>query len=212
MSNEPPEQFYRRQDESPDELFYQVPRLTTHIDDATIRAITTYYEEVLSSGDSLLDLMSSWISHLPESVAYGRVSGLGMNAEELARNPQLTDWAVENLNDNPCLPYADDSFDAVMIVVSIQYLTNPFDVFAEISRVLKPTGQCIVAMSHRLFPTKAIFAFQTLSPAERCQLVMSYMHRGDHFKDITFTDRSPEGADPLWIVKGIVRGKVKGIV
>lgn len=208
MTNEPPQQFFRRQDESPDELFYQVPRLTTHIDDATIRAITTYYEEVLSSGYSLLDLMSSWISHLPESVTYGRVSGLGMNAEELACNPQLTDWAVQNLNDSPQLPYADESFDAVMIVVSIQYLTNPFDVFAEISRVLKPGGQCVVSMSHRLFPTKAIYAFQTLSPAERCQLVMSYMQRGDHFTDITFIDRSPVGADPLWIVRGTVQETV----
>ena len=207
MSNEPPEQFFRRQDESPDELFYEVPRLTTHIDDATIRAITSYYEEVLCSGGSLLDLMSSWISHLPELVDYSRVSGLGMNAEELASNPRLTDWDVQNLNDNPHLPYADESFDAVMVVVSIQYLTNPFDVFAEISRVLKPDGQCIVAMSHRLFPTKAIYAFQTLRPAERCQLVMSYMHRADLFKDITFVDRSPEGADPLWIVRGTAQKK-----
>jgi len=204
MSHEPPEQFFRRQDESPDELFYQVRRLTTHIDDATISAITTYYEEVLGSGDSLLDLMSSWISHLPESVDYGRVSGLGMNAEELAINPRLTDWTVQNLNDNPRLPYADQSFNAVMIVVSIQYLTNPFAVFAEISRVLKPAGQCVVAMSHRLFPTKAIAAFQALNPSERCQLVMSYMHRDSYFKDITFIDRSPEGADPLWIVRGNV--------
>jgi SAM-dependent methyltransferase len=202
MSNELPEAFFRRQDESPDELFYQVPRLTTHIDDATIQAVTAYYEEVLASGGSLLDLMSSWISHLPESVSYDRVSGLGMNAEELASNPKLTDWTVQNLNDNPRLPYTDESFDAVMIVVSIQYLTNPFDVFAEISRVLKPGGQCIVAMSHRLFPTKAIAAFQSLNPTERCQLVMSYMHGGGGLKDITFIDRSPEGADPLWIVRG----------
>jgi SAM-dependent methyltransferase len=204
MNDDPPAQFFRRQDESPDELFYQVPRLTTHIDDATIQAITTYYEEVLGAGDSLLDLMSSWISHLPDSAIYGRVSGLGMNAEELASNPRLTDWAVHNLNDNPRLPYNDASFDAVMIVVSIQYLINPFDVFAEISRVLKPAGQCIVAMSHRLFPTKAIAAFQALDPAERCQLVMSYMHRDGCFKDITFIDKSPEGADPLWIVRGTV--------
>jgi SAM-dependent methyltransferase len=204
MISEPPEQFFRRQDESPDELFYQTPRLTTHIDDATIRAITTYYEGVLGAGDSLLDLMSSWISHLPESVEFGRVSGLGMNAEELAINPRLTDWTVQNLNDNPRLPYADQSFDAVMIVVSIQYLTNPYAVFAEISRVLKPAGQCVVAMSHRLFPTKAIAAFQALSPSERCQLVMSYMQRGSCFTDVEFIDRSPDGADPLWIVRGRV--------
>jgi SAM-dependent methyltransferase len=202
-----PDGFFTREDESPDEAFYAAPRFTTHIDDATITNLSHYYREVFSPSDSLLDLMSSWISHLPNEVQYQHVSGLGMNEDELAGNPRLDDFAVQNLNTNQQLPYAGEQFDAVMIVVSIQYLTRPLEVFAEINRILTPGGKCIVAMSHRLFPTKAIYAFQVLSPAERCQVVSTYMNRANQGVDIELIDRSPPNADPLWLVVGTKPGK-----
>ncbi len=197
-----PEQFFSREDETPDEHFYQEPRFTTHIDDATILEITKYYREVLSPSDRLLDLMSSWVSHLPGEIGYRQISGLGMNSEELARNPRLDDFVVQNLNTVPRLPYSDGSYDAVMVIVSIQYLIKPFDVFSEIARVLTPGGKCIVAMSHRLFPTKAIYAFHVLAPAERCRLVSAYMEQTQLMTDIEIIDRSPRNADPLWLVVG----------
>ncbi len=197
-----PDYFFRRQDESPDEIFYSIKRLEKHIDDETIDAVTTYYREALSPEDRLLDLMSSWISHLPVDVSYRHVSGLGMNQEELEKNPRLDEWLVHNLNTEPQMPYADESFDKVMIVVSIQYLTRPFEVFRDIARVLATGGECMVMMSHRLFPTKAIYAFHALGPADRCQLVMHYMDKTGSFSEIELIDRSPANADPLWIVKG----------
>lgn len=196
-----PEQFFERQDESPDELFYEQPRLVTHIDDATIRKLSDFYRESIPEGARVLDLMSSWISHLPADQAYRRVAGLGMNAEELTANPALDEWRVQNLNEQPTLPWEDNSFDAVLIAVSVQYLTRPFDVFQEIQRVLSPEGTCIVAMSHRLFPTKAIQAFRVLSAEDRCRLVAGYMDYAE-LKSIEALDRSPAGADPLWIVRG----------
>ena len=193
---------FNRQDDSPDEIFYSIPRMVNHIDAATIRNITEFYSEKLSEQDELLDLMSSWVSHLPDSTPYKRVTGLGMNYEELKANPQLDEAVVQNLNVTPILPFPNASFNAVMIVVSVQYLTKPFDVFKEISRVLKLGGQCIVAMSHRLFPSKAIYAFQALGPHERVKFVQNYMIEAG-FKEIEFLDRSPKGADPLWIVRGL---------
>jgi SAM-dependent methyltransferase len=193
---------FNRQDDSPDEAFYSIPRMVNHIDDATINEITRFYQETLSSEDELLDLMSSWVSHLPDGVNYGRVTGLGMNLNELNANTRLDEALVHNLNVTPTLPFSDASFNAAMIVVSIQYLTRPFEVFEEIRRVLKPGGQCIIAMSHRLFPTKAIYAFQTLAPQDRVQLVQEYMRRAG-LERIEFLDRSPAGADPLWIVRGL---------
>lgn len=197
-----PPGFFKRDDESADTAFYAQPRFTTHIDDATISALTDFYGESLAPSMRILDLMSSWISHLPHRVRYRHVAGHGMNDAELRENPRLDEYAVVNLNETPALPWRDDTFDAVLIAVSVQYLTRPFDVFAEIGRVLAPGGQCIVAMSHRLFPTKAIQAFKVLSPADRCRLVASYMETGGHLKDIEAIDRSPENADPLWIVRG----------
>ncbi len=197
-----PDHYFHREDESSDDTFYAQPRFTTHIDDATITNITHFYREVLSPSDRLLDLMSSWISHLPNEVGYKHVSGLGMNDEELARNPRLDDYLVQNLNVDTKLPYPNEQFDAVMIVVSIQYLTHPLEVFQEIDRILAPGGKCIVAMSHRLFPTKAIYAFQLLPPDERCRLVAAYMKEANEHCNVEVIDRSPPNADPLWLVVG----------
>lgn len=203
-----PPTLFARQDVSPDGEFYRVPRLVAHIDAATIAALTDFYAEVLPAGADLLDLMSSWISHLPDDVQYGHVAGLGMNLDELAANPRLNDYVVHDLNALPELPFADARFDAVMIAVSVQYLVQPVAVFREIGRVLRDGGRLIVAMSHRCFPTKAIRAFHELPVNERVRLVGAYCQRAGCFEAIEFVDRSPMQADPLWIVQA--RRAVRG--
>lgn len=189
-----------RADETPDAHFYAAPRMVVHIDAATITALTDYYAEILFDGADVLDLMSSWVSHLPESVPLGRVAGLGMNEEELAANPRLSDHVVHDLNTSPTLPYADASFDFVVNAVSVQYLTRPLEVFAEIGRVLRPGGRSVVAMSHRCFPTKAIRAFHVPGAEPRFRLVETYHAESGQFSAVHRVDRSPTGADPLWIV------------
>jgi SAM-dependent methyltransferase len=195
-----PAEMFRRADESPDRDFYLEPRLVAHIDDATVSALTALYRQLLPPGGELLDLMSSWISHLPEDVRYARVSGLGMNAAELAANPRLDDSVVHDLNADPALPYPDACFDAVLNAVSVQYLVKPVAVFADVARVLRPGGLALVAMSHRLFPTKAIAAFQSLPPGQRIDLVRVYFETAGGFEAAQFIDGSPDGADPLWVV------------
>ena len=108
---------------------------------------------------------------------------------------------MQDLNITPTLPFADNSFDAVLIAVSIQYLVKPVAVMTELNRCLSPGGQCIVAMSHRLFPTKAIHAFQVLPAADRCQVVATYMEKSG-LTGIEALDQSPHTGDPLWIVRG----------
>ena len=197
-----PKQLFDRVDPSADSEFYAVPRMVTHIDDATIDAITALYREKLAAGCAVLDLMSSWVSHLPEDIAYDRVAGLGMNEAELAANPRLTEWVVHDLNATPALPYEDASFDAVVNAVSVQYLTDPVAVFAQIARVLRPGGLSIVAMSHRCFPTKAIRAFHEFSGPQPLELVEQYHSLSGGFDTVERLDRSPSGADPLWVVVG----------
>jgi len=196
-----PAHFFARADESPDEHFYTEPRLVTHIDQTTIDALTDYYRAFIPANARVLDLMSSWISHLPEEVAYQHVAGLGMNASELEANRQLDEFRVQNLNTNPSLPFDPGTFDRAMIAVSIQYLTRPFEVLASVHETLADGGAICIAMSHRLFPTKAIAAFQQLPTRERIQLVGYYLDRAG-FTEVHFEDRSPENADPLWLVTG----------
>jgi len=198
--------FFDRQDESADAHFYASPRFVVHIDPATILAVTQAYRELLEPGSAVLDLMSSWVSHLPDEVAFERVVGLGMNEAELARNPRLSEHVVHDLNLDPVLPYAAASFDAVLNTVSIQYLTRPIEVFASAARVLRPGGLHVVALSHRCFPTKAIRAFLTLPPSERVAIVEHYFRRAGGYAEPLALDRSPSGADPLWIVMARTTG------
>jgi SAM-dependent methyltransferase len=195
-----PPGFFEREDPSPDAGFYREPRLVTHIDPATIDALRAFYRETLPAGGRLLDLMSSWVSHLPPEVSYARVAGLGMNDLELAANPRLTDRVVHDLNADARLPYPDATFDAVLCAVSVQYLTRPIEVFADVRRVLAPDGTFAVATSHRLFPTKAIRGWRALSPEGRMRLLALYFREAGGYAPAVWVDRSPPGSDPLWIV------------
>src|SRR5437762_958932 len=112
-------------DTEADELFYEEPRLVYHIDDNAVAALTEFYRDVLPKGGVLLDLMSSWVSHLPPETQYAEVIGLGMSAAELAANPRLNSWFAQNLNREARLSMADASVDAAMICVSVQYLEAP---------------------------------------------------------------------------------------
>lgn len=196
-----PEDSFVRMDESSDVEFYREPRFVAHIDDATIEALTEFYRTFIPDNADVLDLMSSWISHLPPEKPYGRVAGLGMNEAELAANGQLSDYHVHDLNADPVLPYPDDVFDRVAIAVSIQYLIKPVDVLKSAGATLRAGGQICIAMSHRLFPTKAILAFHRLPPTDRIRLVSTYLELAG-YHDVHFIDQSPADADPLWLVVG----------
>jgi SAM-dependent methyltransferase len=189
---------FRRPDESPDRAFYAAPRFVTHIDDGAIAAVTALYREFLPAGGAVLDLMSSWVSHLPDDVAYARVAGLGMNAAELAANPRLTDWCVQDLNAEPRLPYADATFDGAGCCVSVQYLTQPAAVFREVARVLRPGAPFVVTFSNRCFPSKAIAAWRSLDDAAHLQLVATYLALAGGFGPAEGRAHRPRGGDPLW--------------
>lgn len=193
---------FTRVDEQPDELFYGPPRLVTHIDEAACAALSAFYAETLRDGDRILDLMSSCVSHLPTTLAPGRVVGHGMNTTELEANPQLDAYFVQNLNRTPALPLEDASFDACLIAVSVQYLVNPVMVFAEIGRVLRPGGLVAVSFSNRMFPTKAVAIWRTTDDAAHGGLVAGYLGDAQFYGEITVTDISPRlrHSDPLFIV------------
>lgn len=161
-------------DPSNDALFYEEPRFVTHVDEGFIQQLTDLYRERLQPHSQILDLMSSWVSHLPEDMEFAHVEGHGLNAAELARNPRLNHYFVQNLNQEPKLPLADQSFDAVLNTVSVQYLQFPEAVFSEIHRILKPGGLAIVSFSNRMFFQKAIQIWRDSSEASRLELVKQY--------------------------------------
>jgi SAM-dependent methyltransferase len=142
-------------DRSDDTLFYAEPRFVHHLDASFRARLTQLYRERIPACAVVLDLMSSWVSHLPEDITYQEVIGHGLNGEELAANPRLDRHWLQNLNTTQQLPLADNSVDAVLIVAGWQYLQQPEAVAAELLRVVRPRGEVIVAFSNRMFFQKA---------------------------------------------------------
>lgn len=163
-------------DETDDSLFYSFPRFVTHVDEGFIDQLTTLYRNRLKPQTRVLDLMSSWVSHLPNDIAFAHIEGHGMNAEELAKNSQLDHYFIQDLNQNPKLPLSDQDFDAVLICVSVQYLQYPEAIFSEIHRILKPGGISIVSFSNRMFYQKAIAAWREGTETSRVELVKGYFN------------------------------------
>lgn len=199
-------QAFARHDEAPDNEFYSFERLVTHIDPAAVAVVTQLYRQHFPVGGRILDLMSSWVSHLPTDVAYARVAALGMNVNELAHNLRLTEpGVVQSLNKNPKLPYGDAEFDAAGICVSVQYLTQPVAVFAELARVLRPGAPLVVTFSNRCFPDKAVYAWQALDDTGHVGLVRHYFEAAGFGPTEVYAHR-PTYGDPLFGVVGNVLG------
>jgi SAM-dependent methyltransferase len=168
---------FRRLDEEDDRLFYGVPRRVVHLDEAALAALTRLYGVVVPPTGSVLDLMASWRSHLPPWFK-GTVVGLGLNREEMRDNPQLSQALVHDLNREPRLPLNDGAFDAALCAVSVQYLTQPVEVFREVARTLRPGAPFVTA----------------------------YFHRSGLWEGLTEFAHTPATGDPLYAVWGLKKG------
>ena len=199
-----PDGAFDRIDGEEDEFFYEPPRLVLHIDEGAVAALTAYYREALPPDGVVLDLMSSWVSHLPPEITYAEVIGHGMNATELAANPRLGRWFVRNLNQTPDLPLGDACVDAVTICVSIQYLQQPVAVMREIERVLRPGGLVAISFSNRCFWTKAVAIWRSLDDAGHARLVSLYLAEAgfDAVETRQLAEWIEDERDPLYVVTG----------
>lgn len=208
-----PKAYFERIDPSDDEEFYAFPRKVVHIDDEAIAALGTAYGQLLPRAGTLLDLMSSWRTHLPaELVDLPELSvvGLGMNADEMADNPQLARFVVHDLNRDPSLPFADETFDGAMCAVSVQYLTRPVEVFRDVARVLRPGAPFVVSFSNRCFPTKAVAIWRATDDQQHLGLIGSYFRLAGGWSDLQARGFSQSDGDPLYVVWALKQAEPAG--
>lgn len=199
-----PAGFFDRADPTPDGGFYDQPRFVTHIDAGAIAAVGRTYEELGIEG-TVLDMMSSWISHFRATPR--RLVGLGLNAGELCANRQLAEWIVQNLNADPVLPWPDGSFDHAVCCVSIDYLVRPVEVLAEVGRILRPGGRFVVTFADRCFPSKAIRGWLSTNDVGHIEIVREYFRISGAFEPAESGLRTApaSGGDPLYAVWAEVR-------
>lgn len=198
-----PVEAFAKHDLSPDPHFYREPRFVTHIDAPAIAAVTRLYAKLLPPGGVILDLMSSWVSHLPPDRTFSAVIGQGLNSRELDVNPRLTRRFVQDLNTDQHLPLESASVDAALICVSVQYLQRPVTVLSEVARVLRPGSPVVLSFSNRCFPTKVVAIWSALDATGHAQLVDLYLRRAGFARTETRI-LIPEGgrSDPMTAVIG----------
>jgi len=195
---------FDRVDPRPDALFYDLPRYVVHIDDGAIGAVSALIRRLSPPCPVVLDLMSSYRSHLPPDLAPREVVGIGLNADEMAANPQLTRWIVHDLNAEPALPLPDGYFDLALCTVSVQYLTRPLEVFSEVGSLLRgpapplPGGLFLVTFSNRCFPTKAVRAWLEGDDAAHLALVRRYFALSGGWTDVEAAAYTHRDGDPLY--------------
>ncbi|MBV9198692.1 MAG: methyltransferase domain-containing protein [Alphaproteobacteria bacterium] len=186
--------------------------LARRIDAAAIAAVTALYREILPPGGAILDLVSGWVSHLPPEIPYSRVVGVGLDGRELAENPFLDEWIVQDLNCDPHLPFANAEFDGAAICVAVQHLRRPCEVIREAGRVLKPGAPLIVTFSNRCVPTPAIGCWCLLDDAGHLCLIAQHFVQAGNWGDVRCVDRTPPGGgDPLYAVIGRSLGAAPAI-
>jgi hypothetical protein len=202
---------FRREDEGPDTLFYDMPRLVQHLDDCALAQISAEYHRLLIAGGDVLDLMGSWDSHLSQETAIRSLTVLGMNEEELSKNQRADCIVVHDLNQQLTLPFADASFDAVINTAAIEYAVDPNLLCREMARILRPGGVAAIAFSNRWFAGKAIALWRQLHEFERLGLVVELLDATQSFNDIATLsvrgyprpDHDPHPlpqADPVYMV------------
>jgi SAM-dependent methyltransferase len=177
-----------RMDERGDSVFYTSPRMVQHLDARALETVNALYQRLIPAQADVLDLMASHDSHL-RGCSPRSLHVLGLNAQELEANQAATAQVLQDLNQVKTLPFDDASLDAVVCTASVEYLIQPRDVFAEVSRVLRPGGVFVLTFSNRWFPTKAIQVWSELHEFERVGMVTQWLQQAGFDSLHTFSSR-----------------------
>lgn len=177
------EDAFSRLDDSNDSRFYETDRFVSHLDSLALSTVRHLIGRLIIEGNPvILDLMAGWDSHIPDDLKASAIVGLGLNENELKKNKKLTRYVLHDLNQEPHLPFPDCTFDVVMNTVSVDYLTQPIDVFNEVGRILKPGGLFLVIFSNRMFPQKAAKVWRESDENERVILVNDFFDLSGAFE------------------------------
>ena len=162
-------------DTSDDQNFYQQARYVHHLSTSFRVRLTKLYEEYLFNHQVILDLMSSWVSHLPANIKYKKVIAHGMNESELRANKRIDSFWLQNLNKTQNMPLEDSTVDIGLVVAGWQYLQYPEKVSLELSRILKTDSLLLVSFTNRAFWTKSPNIWTNSSELKRIDYVQSIL-------------------------------------
>ena len=161
----------KKLDESNDAEFYSDPKFVYHLDANFRKYLSDLYKNEITDNSTVLDLMSSWDSYLPEGRKYKKVIGHGLNKQELEKNKIFNTYWIQNFNLNQEIPLDSETVDYCLMVAAWQYLQYPENLTKEIARVLSDQGKFIISFSNRAFWHKSPNIWTKSTEEERVKYV-----------------------------------------
>ena len=177
-------------DNNDDKIFYHQPRFVHHLSFSFRARLTELYSNYLCNHHIILDLMSSWVSHLPSNKKFKKVIGHGMNESELKSNNRLDSYWIQDLNKNQRMPIEDSTVDIGLIVAGWQYLQYPEKVSSELSRIIKRDSFLIISFTNRAFWTKSPHIWTNSSELERIEYVKSVLSDNGWIVEEIFNEKT----------------------
>ena len=161
----------KKLDESNDAEFYSDPKFVYHLDANFRKYLSDLYKNEITDNSTVLDLMSSWDSYLPEGRKYKKVIGHGLNKQELEKNKIFNTYWIQNFNLNQEIPLDSETVDYCLMVAAWQYLQYPENLTKEIARILSDQGKFIISFSNRAFWHKSPNIWTKSTEEERLKYV-----------------------------------------
>jgi SAM-dependent methyltransferase len=160
-------------------------RDAVRLDDAAVAALRDLYSDLQIDG-RVLDLCLASGEHFevpPDELV------------ALARDPDGR------------LPFAEAAFDDVLCSGGVGGMTRPFETFAEVARVLKPSGRFVCTFADRVFARAAIRGWVAADDAGRVRIVRRYFEGTPAFAGVQSDLRTSltGSGDRLWAVWAVKR-------
>jgi SAM-dependent methyltransferase len=183
------------------------------LDDEAIEKLKAHFEYYLEDGVSVLEFGPGEDSYLPDSIKPSRHVGVGANLKAMDMNPSLSERLVVDLNkviperdvdSDDLRRLASDPYDCILMTNTVEYLTNPREVFRSAWYLLKPGGIMMVAFSGKtvtqnMFTDAQTRIWRDYNDDQHMWITGSFFQfsAGDGWESLAGFDISPESAKAL---------------
>lgn len=172
----------------------------------------SHFEFYLKPGMSVLEFGAAEESYFPENLELSRHVGVGLNMNLMDQNPSLTEKLLVDLNivvperdvdSDELRKFTAEPFDAIVMTNTVDFLTNPREVYRTAWYLLKPGGIMMVPFTTKnckeyvdKFERAQVKAWREFNDDQHMWITGSFFQfsAGEGWESLLGFDISPESA------------------
>jgi len=184
----------------------------TELDEEAAEKLRGHFKFYLKPGMSILEFGAAENSYFPNDLELSRHVGVGLNKDLMDENESLTEKLVVDLNtvvpsrdvdSDDLRRLAADPFDAIVMTNTVDFLTNPREVYRTAWHLLKPGGLMMVPFTSKnakeyvaKFERAQVKAWREFSDDQHMWITGSFFQfsAGEGWERLLGFDISPDSA------------------